>query len=199
MQGINANHGGGYAYRLCPSGANLTESCFQQHHLQFVGEQSWIQYADDTANWTAIPAARTTEGTRPPSSSWTKNPIPACQGEAGGGLHTGTVCTNPQFAPPLADVIKPNPKFAPLPGLCGFGQGHCVSIAEHSNGTITPGLGACSAEELAFWTARFNFNIVDQVQVPTGLAAGDYLLSFRWDSEQTPQVWTTCADVTITA
>ena len=62
----------------------------------------------------------------------------ACGGEAGGGLHTGTVCKDPQFAPPLADVIKPDAKFAPLPGLYGFGQGHCVSINEHSpNGTIT--------------------------------------------------------------
>jgi hypothetical protein len=28
---INANHGGGYSYRLCPSSANATEECFQQH------------------------------------------------------------------------------------------------------------------------------------------------------------------------
>merc|ERR1712216_1067635 len=32
---IIANHGGGYAYRLCPKSSNLTEACFQRHHLEF--------------------------------------------------------------------------------------------------------------------------------------------------------------------
>ena len=34
---ITFNHGGGYRYRLCPSNESLTESCFQQHELDFVG------------------------------------------------------------------------------------------------------------------------------------------------------------------
>merc|ERR1719321_1413049 len=44
---MHANHGGGYAYRLCPNtgkSSDLTEECFQAHHLQFVGDTSWIQY-----------------------------------------------------------------------------------------------------------------------------------------------------------
>ena len=32
---IGANHGGGYAYRLCPLGEALTEACFQDHPLPF--------------------------------------------------------------------------------------------------------------------------------------------------------------------
>jgi len=198
--GINANHGGGYAYRLCPksSGAKATEECFQAHHLQFVGDESWIQFGDDESNRTAFRAVRTSEGTNPAGSQWTKNPIPACGSLDGGGLHTSTVCKNPQFDPILQDVIKPHPKFAPLPGLYGFGMGHCVSSGHKHNGTITPGLSACSTEELDFWRARFNFNIIDKVQIPAGLSSGEYLLSFRWDVEQTPQIWTNCADVTIT-
>ena len=27
----------------------------------------------------------------------------------------------------------------------------------------------------------------------------DYVLSFRWDCEQTPQVWTTCSSIRVTA
>ena len=42
-------------------------------------------------------------------------------------------------------------------------------------------------------------NIVDRVVVPAALPAGEYLLSWRWDSEQTEQIWQNCADVTITA
>ena len=32
---------------------------------------------------------------------------------------------------------------------------------------------------------------------PAGRAAGDYLLSWRWDCEQTNQIWQNCADVRI--
>lgn len=37
---------------------------------------------------------------------------------------------------------------------------------------------------------------MDKVKVPQ-LPPGDYVVSFRWDSEQTPQVWASCGDVTI--
>lgn len=39
---LYANHGGGYAYRLCPKTSKLSEDCFQKQHLQFVGSKSWI-------------------------------------------------------------------------------------------------------------------------------------------------------------
>lgn len=39
----NANHGGGYAYRLCKADGNVTEECFQAGHLDFVGDTSWLQ------------------------------------------------------------------------------------------------------------------------------------------------------------
>merc|ERR1711874_347420 len=41
----------------------------------------------------------------------------------------------------------------------------------------------------------FQFSIVDRVVIPATLSPGYYVLSFRWDAEQTPQVWTTCASV----
>jgi predicted carbohydrate-binding protein with CBM5 and CBM33 domain len=41
--------------------------------------------------------------------------------------------------------------------------------------------------------------VVDQVQVPADLSPGKYVLSLRWDCEQTPQVWFSCADISITA
>merc|ERR1712226_1541295 len=42
----------------------------------------------------------------------------------------------------------------------------------------------------------FDFGIVDKVKVPN-LPEGDYVISFRWESEQTNQIWNSCADVTI--
>ena len=37
----------------------------------------------------------------------------------------------------------------------------------------------------------------DLVQVPESLEPGDYILSFRWDCQQTAQIWQTCANVEI--
>ena len=39
--------------------------------------------------------------------------------------------------------------------------------------------------------------IEDVVTVPAGLPAGAYVVGFRWDCEQTSQIWSSCADITI--
>ena len=39
------------------------------------------------------------------------------------------------------------------------------------------------------------WSIMDRVQVPSNLPPGDYVLGWRWDTEELPQVWTNCADV----
>ena len=40
-------------------------------------------------------------------------------------------------------------------------------------------------------------NKKDLVEVPETLEPGEYVLSFRWDSQQTPQVWNSCANIKI--
>ena len=78
--GITANHGGGYAYRLCKKGPGgntaLTEECFQKTHLAFVGDESWAlgcnnktsasraKPCDDVMNYT-FPAMSV-----PPQQAW---------------------------------------------------------------------------------------------------------------------------------
>lgn len=42
-----------------------------------------------------------------------------------------------------------------------------------------------------------SFSIIDQLKVPE--QEGDYILSWRWDCEQTPQIWNSCADITISS
>jgi hypothetical protein len=80
--------------------AELTEECFQSHHLDFVGNTSVIQFNHDINNRSEIPAMRTSTGTHPPGSMWTRNPIPA--GDLGG--------------------FGPGHEFPPpLPGIEGFG------------------------------------------------------------------------------
>merc|ERR1712232_900476 len=63
------------------------------------------------------------------------------------------------------------------------------------------GPGACGSSEVVcdrdqFKEHNFDFGIVDKVKVPD-VPPGEYILSFRWDSEQLPQVWSNCADVKI--
>jgi hypothetical protein len=138
--GLAVNHGGGYSYRLCPRSEPLTEACFQQHPLAFVGNTSDIVGAHGEVLHT-IPASRTTIG----AAQWTRNPVPD-QHDPG---------------------IPPN--FPPaVPGLAG----HCCD----------DGFGQA-------------WNLMDRVRVPSGLTPGEWVLSWRWDCEELPQVWTNCADV----
>jgi len=50
-------------------------------------------------------------------------------------------------------------------------------------------------------TANSNLSKIrrDKVLVPQGVRPGRYVLSFRWDCEHTPQVWSGCADIYITS
>ena len=35
----------------------------------------------------------------------------------------------------------------------------------------------------------------DLVEVPESLEPGEYVLSFRWDCQESPQVWNSCANI----
>jgi len=170
---ITANHGGGYQYRLCPSSEPLTESCFQKHPLEFTGKQS-IQFN----NGTRIPVKGTfvSNGTIPEGSTWAMCPIPPrC---LGGG------CTSkPPFCKPcdgLEDCTTcdntPDPCFPPpcdegdQPGLCSGNQ-------PTKHGTAV--------------------SVVDMIKVPSYLPEGKYVLGWRYDCEATAQVWSNCADITL--
>ena len=172
--GITANHGGGYSYRLCPKPASgdhmeLTEACFQRAPLRFVGGTQWLQFGGDESNRTAIAAVDVGNGTVPAGSQWRRNPIPACGTFDGGGV-VQQLCLGSQFP-------------EPAPGVSGFYGLTPNDIA----------VGTTSNRKLTQWS------VVDLVRVPADLAPGDYVLSFRMDCEQTPQVWSYCSDVRISA
>lgn len=146
---IIANHGGGYAFRLCPvaTGARdadgrLEESCFAKHYLNFSAAHPNTSILDTTgATITTFPAIRVTRGTSPAGSQWTRNPVP---------LEVGMSAPIP---PPLTDIL--------------VGRG------------------------------PFPFTIQDVVDVPASLPLGHYVLSWRWDAEQTKQVWSHCSDIEV--
>ena len=125
---VGANHGGGYSYRLCKlpeeGTEGLTEECFQDMTLRFVGNKQWIILHNDEYR-TEVVAKRTREGTFPPGFKWTKNPL--------NSRH---------------------------------------SSEEHGH-------------------------VIDYVEVPSYLDHGRYVLSFRWDCQQSPQIWKVCANIDI--
>jgi len=151
---IQANHGGGYQYRLCPTSEPLTEECFQKTPLPFTGMQSfrWADGVEIYFNGTYV-----SEGTTPPGSMWAMNPIP----------RNDTKQTGQSFRPRCEE--RPD----------------CGSTMVMSN-------CLCSG----MW-GPYDLTIVDKLQLPGDLLPGDYVLGWRWDCEESTQIWSSCSDVTI--
>lgn len=184
--GIRYNHGGGYSYRLCSAHKNLTEECFSQTPLDFDRTKQALQWKNGTRyniNGTFVDV-----GTYPQGSTWARNPIPRIdfddhssgqpagfkgqcnydpKNSTGGGVH-GAGCR--QFDPP-----------------CPWDNGW---YAQPPAKTSVDVMGECSGD----WTGG---QILDTIIIPKTLAPGDYVLGFRWDCEESDQVWSSCADVTI--
>lgn len=98
--------------------------------------------------------------------------------------------------PGVTDTFR---KVKPQGGIYGFGWGRCAGIPPGIPSPQHPTHLLCTLKENKFWKELFHFSIIDLVQIPADLPPGDYVLGFRWDCEQTPQIWQNCADVTITA
>jgi len=171
------NHGGGYQYRLCPKHQQPTEACFQRHVLPFASAHSKIRWEDGSGKAdVAIDAVDLSTGTTPTGSTWRRNPIPACN------CDSGFACGGSQ------QNVKPYDNQPTPPGRntqCDTG----VQFPPPTDGVF------------GYWVSNSGkdllqkVSIVDELIVP--MEAGEYWLSWRWDCEQTPQIWNSCADVTV--
>jgi len=212
----NSNHGGGYSVRLCKTPGEfeyLTEECFAAGGMKFHNESSWYQPGEDRDARVELKSKRLwVDGVQ-----WTASQIPACGGFTGGSargeshvdgqLQGGEQCREEQTQFPT-----------PIEGLWGFGPTQCVlpglSLYYPSCCKIYPGTESdeggwlhvmntyfgdeqCSEETFSALKELWNFNIVDLMEVPEDLEAGDYVMSFRWDCEQSSQIWAFCADIKI--
>lgn len=81
-----------------------------------------------------------------------------------------------------------------LPCLFGHGAATCF---RHNTMMHEGQYGNCTVEEEKYWFNKFNFNIIDLVQIPPETPEGTYVLSWRYDAEESHQIWTGCSDVTI--
>ena len=69
---LNANHGGGYYWRLCKlpeDGSPVTEDCFQETPLVFVGNTT-LRWDGDNTTDEEIDNVFVGTGTHPPGSTW---------------------------------------------------------------------------------------------------------------------------------
>jgi hypothetical protein len=60
--------------------------------------------------------------------------------------------------------------------------------------------GVVDAQDGKSNSGNEGFSVLDTLIVPDGQPAGNYVLQWRWDTESLPhqQVWTNCADITVT-
>lgn len=219
---MTANHGGGYSWRLCKKSNNISEECFQRQVLRFAGNVSWLQYSDKMPNREGLislprfplPLVVVSEGTFPKGSQWARNPIPSCaycdQSKCGTRLPNLTAWFEPHqggskdhslyvggeewwkqeqcaqdcsgfslmTCPPGMTQFE-----EPIPGISGYIGPFMVDM--HVDPPTSIGMEG------------FLYSIVDHVLVPTDIEPGDYLLSWRWDCEQSPQIWQNCADIKV--
>ncbi len=127
MWGLRANHGGGFQWRLCPRAQKLTEACFQQHPLPFVGRQS-LQFANGSrvlipskyAYANGSVAAITADNQLPTGITWALNPLPD-----GTQQHSIGASGKWEFEPPCDSVALPGNT-----NLCSGERPFAVSVVD---------------------------------------------------------------------
>lgn len=195
-----AQHGGGYLYSVCPKSEPLTESCFSSpgRVLPFIGTTHTIRYLDGRPEL-QIPARDVDVGTFPPASTWRLNPVPACNCDRGNGCAVSPLHGE-------VDEFAYTDGSEPVPHVSCAGDNGCASISCPTGTQFPPPFHYAYGQQL--WeltpeaTAAANNSaaantwvIVDTVRAPA--TAGEYVLRWRWDVEQNPQIWTHCADITV--
>jgi len=190
---ISANHGGGYSYRLCKVSDGVSEECFQRNPLKFAGNNSFILHSNGKIA-SEFPRRLVNVGTHPAGSEWAMDPIPGCK-----------VCEDAQAQ--CGDPLDPVPADEVGGGAtdawntqvscyglcCGAGSskahGECIAGTE-----FYPGLSG----KTGFGKDVPEWSMMDKVIIPADLEEGAYMLGWRWDCEESTQVWQNCADIMLT-
>ena len=136
-----------------------------------------------------FPLYKVTEGTFPEGSEWARDPIPGCH-----SCDAYETCGAP--LPPVAgwsgsdwdDQVNCN---AMCDGAADSknSDGNCGSVATQ----FPPQAEGYSGFGKSIW----DWSVLDKMQIPEDIESGDYVLSWRWDCEESTQVWQNCADITI--
>jgi len=189
---IAANHGGGYSYRLCKKSDGISEECFQRTPLKFAGNTSFVINPDGSTF--EFPMTKVTQGTSPAGSEWARDPIPGCKVCEDSLAHCGAPLPPVPSDQQGGGYSDPwNAQVDCYAGCCG-GQSSKAHGVCPSGTEFFPALSGHSG----FGKNVPNWSIMDKVVIPSELAEGEYLLSWRWDCEESTQVWQNCADIRLT-
>lgn len=191
--GMRYNHGGGYQYRLCPvDRLHEGESCFQETPLEFVKSAHKLLWNNGSLievlgeeKGVFVSGVGVTFG--PPGSTWARNPIPRVNTD-NRGLANEKGCNQTGH-----NGGRNNPICQQFKALCSQDTGTYPECSEMQGWPCSydgSGQGACSGD----WTAGL---IADKVVVPQDIKPGKYVLGWRYDCEETAQIWQNCADVNI--
>jgi len=189
--GLSAQHGGGYSYRLCPKGSTITEECFQSNTLRFTATNSTIHFDDGSHADIKVP---TKTYVAPDGAEWRTNPIPGC------ACDNGLSCGGKGFLESKTQSNHTHGEY--VQGKCAGQYPKSAVYPQHGRATSNCPRGTMFEAGFDQFTQGFlvgsgnKFSVMDEVQVPNKL--GEYVLSWRWDCEETDQVWNSCADIVIT-
>lgn len=186
---IAANHGGGYSYRLCKKTETVSEECFQRNPLKFAGNTSFIIQPDGSTF--EFPMTKVMIGVGNAVTEWARDPVPGCK-----------MCESAleKCGAPLNPVPSDQPGGGwtdPWETQVNCYAACCGSTSSKSHGTCPQGtefFPAVSGKS-GFGKNVPDWSIMDKVLIPADLEEGDYLLSWRWDCEESTQVWQNCADI----
>ncbi|OEU19101.1 hypothetical protein FRACYDRAFT_237394 [Fragilariopsis cylindrus CCMP1102] len=167
---LYANHGGGHQYRLCPLD-NLINNTFDETCFQAMV----MEFASDNSLFIATSDDGTT------TVNITFDAMDINDNNTDGVMPKGSTWRKLGI-PPCINAFTGNctgPQFTDHAPPGYYGSYFDVAVKSPDFEAVTN-----------------RWKVVDELKVPEGLN-GDYVVSWRWDSEQTPQVWTQCAIVTI--
>lgn len=168
---LTAHHGGGYAYRLAPADGPLTEEEFRKMPLDFA-KGSTLRWGGDRS---------TDLNFSPEEKGWQTN--------------QGTVPSGSMWRKmPIPTILweREGPSFEPV---CEESE-ECKKAATMQHGK--PGVCKCSGHS-NLGPLLPNIEIVDKIMIPSSLKPGRYVLQWRWDCEETSQIWNSCSDVEVIA
>ena len=77
-------------------------------------------------------------------------------------------------------------------GVVAHPPNQLLAVVHGKLGRVVAGGGGAGEGGLTW-----DWSIMDKVSVPSDLEPGAYLLSWRWDCEESTQVWQNCADIEI--
>jgi hypothetical protein len=221
---LNANHGGGYQYRLAKKSLFPSEAEFQRMPIEFASSTNFVKFCDANKHLHVAQKCCSSDADlrkNPPCEQEYK----PCSEE--GAISFEALDVSEGTTPPNS-VWRRNP----IPPCKGASGGCCGDTCGAAFGTeptdyqfAPPGLditrnmsapfvnrtanvqrdeyiggfgmgGGCDWDTPTTLDNYQSYVVLDELRVPR-VPAGDYILSWRWDVEQGNQIWSSCSDITI--